>query len=259
MGYALIAIIYQILAIIIAYYIAVGGSFFNKSLRLGNTKKDNMVDQYQSDIPTAIHEVVISEFREEDGCYWYKTTECILDGEVVGKRFYDNLENLMHEEPLKNGKRHGLVYTWDETGNLTSCEPYKNGMPHGVAKQFDESGKIIGTYELNNGTGYDIWRNMREDGSIYISEIHSMKNGKKHGFELWLNEDQETIWEEKTWLNNMLHGPDYQWELNGKLRDGYPKYWVKGKEVSKAEYLSKVKTGSRLSPVFESNIICKRN
>jgi hypothetical protein len=62
-----------------------------------------------------------------------------------------------------------------------------------------------------------------------------------------------------TWLNNMLHGADYQWELNGKLRDGYPKYWVKGKEVSKAEYLSKVKTDSRLSPVFESNIICKRN
>jgi hypothetical protein len=35
MGYASIAIIYQILAIIIAYYSAVGDSFFNKSLRLG--------------------------------------------------------------------------------------------------------------------------------------------------------------------------------------------------------------------------------
>jgi phage gp16-like protein len=38
MGYAFIAIFYLILAIIIAYYIAVGDSFFNKSLRLGQNK-----------------------------------------------------------------------------------------------------------------------------------------------------------------------------------------------------------------------------
>ena len=38
MGYASIAIFYLILAIIIAYYIAVGDSFFNKSLRLGVSK-----------------------------------------------------------------------------------------------------------------------------------------------------------------------------------------------------------------------------
>jgi hypothetical protein len=39
MGYASIAIICQILAMIITYYIAVGDSFFNKSLRLGIYKK----------------------------------------------------------------------------------------------------------------------------------------------------------------------------------------------------------------------------
>jgi len=223
------------------------------------TKKNIMDTQYQSNIPTAAQEVVISEFKEEDGCFWYKKTEYILNGEVVGQRFYDNHENLMHEEPLKNGKRHGLVYRWDEEGTLTFCEPFKNGMPHGIAKQYDESGKIIGTYEMDNGTGYDVWRNIREDGSIYISEIHSMENGKYHGYELWLNEDQETIWLEKTWLNNMLHGAEYQWELNGKLSDGYPKYWVEDNEVSKEEYFLKAKTDSHLSSIFESNNIYKRN
>lgn len=218
-----------------------------------------MIIHYQSDIPTSAHEVVISEFREEDGCYWYKKTQCILNGEVVGQRFYDNHENLMDEEPLRNGKRHGVLYRWDEMGNLTSCEPFVNGMPHGEAKQFDESGKIIGTYEMVNGTGYDVWRNIREDGSIYISEIHSMENGQNHGFELWLNEDQETIWLEKTWLKNKLHGVEYQWELNGNLRDGYPKYWVRDQEASKEEYLSKTKTDCRLSSIIESNNIYKRN
>jgi hypothetical protein len=40
MGYASIAIICQILAMIITYYIAVGDSFFNKSLRLGFNNND---------------------------------------------------------------------------------------------------------------------------------------------------------------------------------------------------------------------------
>jgi len=34
-----------------------------------------MDTQYQSNIPTAAQEVVISEFKEEDGYFWYKKTE----------------------------------------------------------------------------------------------------------------------------------------------------------------------------------------
>jgi hypothetical protein len=46
MGYASIAIICQILAMIITYYIAVGDSFFNKSLRLGDINFFNFIPKF---------------------------------------------------------------------------------------------------------------------------------------------------------------------------------------------------------------------
>jgi hypothetical protein len=81
-------------------------------------------------------------------------------------------------------------------GELLSAEPYFNGLPHGIAKQFD-NGKLIGTYTMKHGTGLDLWRGVAEDGTIRLHEARYKKDGRWHGFEWWLNhEDQESCWQE---------------------------------------------------------------
>src|SRR5512132_627748 len=119
----------------------------------------------KSDIPQEATEVVVSDYREDGMHVSFRTAECLLDGQVVGQRSYDQDGHLMMETPLKNGKRHGREYVWDDNGDLLSVEPYVNGKLHGVARQYGRNGKVIGTYRCVRGTGYDIWRFEREDGS----------------------------------------------------------------------------------------------
>ena len=58
-------------------------------------------------------------------------TECVLDGEVVGRRIYNEKGNISRETPLKDGKRHGRKIEWDDDGKLVSIEPYFEGRIQG--------------------------------------------------------------------------------------------------------------------------------
>lgn len=137
----------------------------------------------KSDIPPDVSEREIREYREQGQLIYFRVTECILNGQVVGQRAYDSDGNLRVETPLKNGNKHGHEYIWDEQGVLESVEPYVEGQLHGLAKQCNRRGKIIGTYRFVHGTGYDIWRYERADGSIGISEIFSVHRSVLHGYE----------------------------------------------------------------------------
>jgi antitoxin component YwqK of YwqJK toxin-antitoxin module len=192
---------------------------------------------YKSDIPRGVTEVEISEYRQEGNWIHFRVVECRLDGKVVGQRSYDSDGNLMREAPLKNGKRHGREYIWDETGALESMEPFVDGKMHGLCKQYNRNGKIIGTYRFVHGTGLDIWRYEREDGSIGISEIFTMQDGSLHGYEWWLRDDQHSVWHERHWQQGKFHGIERMWNREGKLKRGYPKYWIRGQAVDKGAYL----------------------
>lgn len=206
----------------------------------------------KSDIPQGVKEVEIREYRQLGNLMYFRVAECRLDKVVVGQRAYDEDGRLMRETPLKNGKKHGREYIWDESGFLESMEPYVDGKLHGLAKQYNRNGKIIGTYRFVHGTGFDIWRYEREDGSIGISEIFTMQDGSLHGYEWWLRDDQHSIWHERHWQKGEFHGIERMWNREGKLKRGYPKYWIRGQAVDKRAYL-RAAVQDKTLPMYKEN------
>ena len=214
----------------------------------------------KSDIPQDATEVVVSDYREDGMHVSFRTAECILKGEVVGRRSYDQDGHLMMETTMKNGKRHGREYVWDENGDLLSVEPYFEGKLHGVSKQYGRNGKVIGTYRCVRGTGYDIWRFEREDGTTGVSEIHILQDNLAHGYEWWLKSDQQhSVWHERHWQHGEVHGIERMWNEQGKLKRGYPKYWVKGQAVNKRLYLKAAEQDKTLPEFLEKENQPRRN
>jgi len=191
----------------------------------------------KSDIPEGVGEREIRQYSEQPGLVWFRVIECILNGQVVGLRAYDSEGILRVETPLKDGNKHGREYVWDEQGVLESVEPFVEGQLHGVAKQYNRRGKVMGTYRFVHGNGYDIWRCERADGTIAISEIFSVQNSMLHGYEWWLRADQRSVSHERHWQQAKVHGIERMWNKEGRLKRGYPKYWIRGKAVRKRAYL----------------------
>lgn len=209
-----------------------------------------MSKQYQSDIPSGVIEKTIAEYTRQGACIWPKRTACWYQGKIVGERSYTHTGIRIIETPLKEGKKHGMEYFWDDSGNLYSAEPYKDGLPHGTAFQWDSCGNLLGTYTLNRGTGYDLWRSVDEDGTVYVSEIHSLQDGVPHGWEWWMDADQMSVHQERHWHHGILHGIERMWSDGNHLMSGYPKYWIQGVEVSQSEYITETETNPFL-PCFE--------
>jgi hypothetical protein len=204
----------------------------------------------KSDIPPEATERFVRQYPDQ------RLYECVLNGEVVGQHWYTPAGQLTTDTPLKNGQKHGREYQWDE-GMLVSMEPYVEGQHHGLAKQYGQGGKIIGTYRLVHGTGLDIWRQENDDGTIEISEIHTLRDGLPHGYEWWLNPDQRSVSWERHWFAGFFHGIERKWNAQGKLRRGFPKYWLKGLEVSqtvsKRAYVKAAQQDKTLPPFREKD------
>jgi hypothetical protein len=201
----------------------------------------------KSDIPDGATERVIQKYNRNMGLIRLERRECTFNGELVGYRCYDDKGRLQIETPLEAGKKHGREIHWNDDGTLNFIEPYSHGKMHGAAKQY-ENGRVIGTYKMVHGTGYDVWRNQIADGPVYVSEIHSMRDGMSHGFEWWLNDDQKSVHEEKHWYEGTYHGIEREWHWSGKLRRGYPKYWIGGEAVTKRQYVRAARKDPTLPP-----------
>lgn len=190
---------------------------------------------YRSSIPKSAHERVVATLAT--GPQKYKV-ECILDGKVVGIRYFHKTGELQSECPLKNGVTHGVVYRSDRPGKLLSAQPCSNGLPHGIAKQWSDFGELIGRNVMKRGTGVDLWYNQNtEDEPPWLSEARYLKAGKWHGFEWWLNKNQTTVSQERHFWNDQLHGIERSWNRTGRLRRGYPKYWINDRQVTKRQYI----------------------
>jgi hypothetical protein len=200
----------------------------------------------KSDIPDGATERVIRVYQRNMGLIRLEKRECISNRQLVGYRYYDDNGRLQIETPLKDGKKHGREFYWNEDGMLDLIEPYFEGKMHGTAKQY-QNGKVIGTYKMVHGTGYDVWCNQIADGQVYVSEIHSMRDGSMHGFEWWLNEDHRSVHEERHWHKGKLHGVERFW-VGKKLRRSYPKYWVQDKAVTKRQYVRAARKDVTLPP-----------
>ena len=224
---------------------------YQVALPIISSRKDHeyRMNRLKSDIPADAVEQLASEYRQQGALIYYQTVNCILNGQVVGQRSYTPDGILVMETPLKDGLKHGREFTWSEDGALLLVEPYVKGKIHGTAKQYGFSGKPIGTYRLIHGTGFDIWRSEHNDGRVTISEIHSLRDGLPHGYEWWFTDGGSSLWHERHWHAGTYHGIERMWNSQGKLKRGYPKYWIMGQTAPKRRYLQAAKSDQSL-PVF---------
>ena len=60
---------------------------------------------------------------------------------------------------------------------------------------------------MKHGTGLDLWRCKKTRGNkrVFLAE-GSIKEGKWHGFEWWLNEDQKSVYDEHPFWEILRRG-----------------------------------------------------
>lgn len=211
---------------------------------------------YRSSIPKEARERVVAD--RIAGRMKFKA-EYILNRKVVGIRQFDENGLLEFECPLRNGVMHGTLYDfWD--GVVTFAEHYSNGLAHGTARQWSPDGELIGTYTMRRGTGLDLFRAKDHwgHGRVYLSEARYIKEGKWHGFEWWLNEDQKSVHGEHHFWENLQHGIQRSWNSEGRLRRGFPRYWVRNVRVTKRKYLRECLKDSSLPPFREQDNLPSR-
>lgn len=170
----------------------------------------------------------------------------------MGRRAFHESGEPMGEWPTKSGHAHGVQLRWDEPGELLSAEPYRDGLPHGIARQWDQ-GELIGTYRMVRGTGLDLWWQRGGDGKRYLAEARYLVRGDREGYEWWINDDQRSVYEESHFRAGLPHGIERQWSPTGRLRRGYPKYWVEGRQVTKRAYLAACDRDPTLPPFREQD------
>lgn len=186
----------------------------------------------------------ITEFHP-DGAPWQ--AGYWLDGQRVGLRHFYPTGDLEHEHAYRDGVRHGMQYRWHAPGELLSAEPFERGVPHGTAYEWGHEGRLLGSYTLEHGTGIDLWW-QEWDGTVFLAEVHPMQEGQPHGFEWWVNEDQQSVYVERHWQRWQLHGIEREWNSQDRLRRGYPRYWVAGERVTKRQYLKTAARDPTLPP-----------
>jgi hypothetical protein len=199
-----------------------------------------------SSIPAAAHERPLHQWSA--GSVQYRTVECWHNDQLVGRRVYTRAGQLVIETPLLEGQKHGREYTWDEAGWLALVEPYAHGRIHGTARQYDPMVRVIGTYRCLHGTGYDVWRILDRNGWARVSEIRGLREGERHGFEWWVNDDQRSVWHETHFWAGRHHGIERCWHSAGRLRRGYPIYWIDGQRVTRRQYLRAAMHDTTLPP-----------
>jgi len=162
----------------------------------------------------------------DDGVTWYSipngSEELITDryasgakqhadylaqGERIGWREFYEGGSRMIESPLRNGRQHGQMLEWYESGQLSSATTYVDGREHGTARQWADDGTLVGSYEMDHGTGLDLWWTARTGNQIWrLSEARYLLAGDRHGFEWWINDDQQSVSREGHFAHGREHG-----------------------------------------------------
>ena len=201
-------------------------------------------------IPATAREKVVK--RDADG---RKTqSDYFLKGEKVGYRCWDNDGTLTIEAAWRNGRLHGPFLAFHENGAVRWATRYVAGQEHGISRQFDKNGKLIGKYRMNHGTGLDLY--FYDNGKL--SEERYIENGIPNGFERWWSGDGRTVWQESHFKDGLEHGIHRKWNFKGRLRRGYPKYFILGKAIPKRAYVKTCETDSSLPKFRERDTMPSR-
>jgi hypothetical protein len=128
-----------------------------------------------------------------------------------------------------------------------------DGLQHGWAKQYDSSGRLLLVSPFKRGTGTDYWC----DDQGRLAEEHPLVGGRISGCERWWATDQKTVYSETGWLDGAYHGIWRQW-TDGKLDRGFPKFFIRGAQVSKREYLAAARGDPTLTEYARQDDFPKR-
>ena len=211
------------------------------------TRLPDVAPVYRSSIPKEARENVTERWEGKKLCADY-----LVGGEKVGERTFFDTGDPQDERAFKEGRKHGFEYDWHSPGVLAFASHFVDGLEHGTARQWSQEGRLIGTYTMDHGTGIDLWRQPRselEDGSWYLGEVLYCRVGIPVGFCWRVNEDQETVWWERHAVEGREHGIYREWNLHGRLRRGYPQYFLNGQKVRKREYVRACQSDPTL-PIF---------
>lgn len=179
-------------------------------------------------IPESAREIIEVTFESGVKCSAFYE----LDGERVGLRCWDEDGTLTIEYQMRGGIMHGHFRTFWENGQVNEEATYVDGKEHGVTKQYNANGALIGSYTMDHGTGVDLWF----DREGVLSEERHYLDGQRHGYERWWRSDATTVLQEEHYQKGQAHGIFRQWNDKGRLRRGFPRYYVSGKQVTKHQY-----------------------
>ena len=171
-----------------------------------------------------------------------------LDGKMVGVRHYSD-GKLSGEVAYRDGVRHGREYDWWMWGprRLSSASRWVNGKEDGTAYQWYKDGRVMGSYTMVHGTGWDIW--FQECcGETLVHEARYYVDGLMHGREWWFSFSGNMLTQETFWHHGDKHGVEREWNSKGRVKRGFPQYWIHNVQVDKRRYMRAVLKDPTLPP-----------
>lgn len=167
--------------------------------------------------------------------------EAQLEGRTVARLSWSLDGGLIQEMQCDaHGKAHGFELEYDDSGRVIWVAQWEHGFMHGPAIQLDENGSPIIMTSFDQGRGVDIWMSCGE-----VSEVREMVDGVPHGFVRW--GEPTRPWEEEHFFQGKRHGIFRQW-TEGNLEEGFPRFYVDDKPVSRSEYETARETEASLPP-----------
>jgi antitoxin component YwqK of YwqJK toxin-antitoxin module len=164
-------------------------------------------------------------------------TEYAIGDRVIARVYWHDNGSLDHELHFDDeGRLHGIERECFEDGSTKYLATWRHGRQHGLQQQWSERGVLLVSQRFVNGTGFDIWFDRN-----HVSETREYVDGDRHGFERWWA-DSTHVWSETHFARGLEHGIDRQWNDRGRLRRGFPRYWIAGTRVTRAAYLRAAKT-----------------
>lgn len=192
-----------------------------------------------SEMPGAATEVVLTSYP--NGAK--REVEYYLNGGLVGFRLWYENGQIDFERTYQGGKMHGPERMWHENGKLHHETRYVHGKEHGLARQWNEDGELVCSYDMDHGTGVDLWWALGT-----LSEERHYRDGCLDGYERWWKQDGASVWQEHHFKQNQPHGIWREWNNAGRLRRGFPQYYVAGKLVTKRRYIQACRSDPTLPP-----------
>ncbi len=198
--------------------------------------------EYKTSIPA--HAVETIEACHTEGAK--KSASFFVGNEKVGYRMWDEDGHLEFEYAMRSGVKHGHEYRFHPNGQLLEKETYHDGTLHGVGRQWSEDGRLLVSWKLVNGTGLDLWC---DTATGRLAEEHYWpKDGELGYFRQW-NSNERTIWQEYYYvLSKGYHGVWREWNARGRMRTGFPRYYINDQKVTKSQYRKACESDDTLVP-----------